>query len=345
MPSRPIPSFTRAVHLETMAGLVAKAAGPSALMQIYDDQDVSPTLIDQPGALLLRRDYIGLYLRAAQVMEVQSLGLVAGASCKFSRLGPYGRYVSAAPSLLEALVRARDTVRFHESSSTFNFERAGDDIKIYYQCIDQNMIGWRHLADMCLCLLRDIVRHFLGNTWQPQRIEVSYQQGPWRHSLEENFDASIEFNKSVIAVFVPESALSAPNAKPGTLHTKEMLAQVVEHGMRFPINFTQAGREVVHQRLLSGRTDIEGAAIKLGLTPRTFQRRLQDNGSSYRQLLSSCIADRAAELLSGTEISDVEIAMMLGYSSEPHFIRAFKRKRGITPGRFRRVRNGAQPVH
>ncbi len=66
---------------------------------------------------------------------------------------------------------------------------------------------------------------------------------------------------------------------------------------------------------------------------RTFHKEL---GISYRDYCNGIKMKRATILLSGEDISTKEIALMLGYGDESSFIRAFKRKYGITPNVFRR---------
>ena len=84
-----------------------------------------------------------------------------------------------------------------------------------------------------------------------------------------------------------------------------------------------------------GRTDIEGAAAKLGIGTRTFQRRLNGEGLSYNHLLSTCLKTRATDLLAESKLTVADIADALGYSSQTHFSRAFKRWAGVSPGKFR----------
>ncbi|MBQ6706008.1 MAG: helix-turn-helix transcriptional regulator [Clostridia bacterium] len=66
---------------------------------------------------------------------------------------------------------------------------------------------------------------------------------------------------------------------------------------------------------------------------RVFHKEL---GISYRDYCNEIKMKKATVLLSGDFISIKEIAWMTGYSDESSFVRAFKRKYGITPDAFRR---------
>ncbi|MDH1011214.1 AraC family transcriptional regulator [Pseudomonas nicosulfuronedens] len=95
----------------------------------------------------------------------------------------------------------------------------------------------------------------------------------------------------------------------------------------------------IRDRLLGtpGRLpDMEQLADELHMTSRTLRRRLETEGSSYRALLDEVRQALAEELLATGAIRLEEIAERLGYGEVSNFIHAFRRWKGVTPGRFRR---------
>lgn len=98
-----------------------------------------------------------------------------------------------------------------------------------------------------------------------------------------------------------------------------------------------AGR--VRQLLLQSPgqiADMERIAEHLHLSSRTLRRRLLDEGTSFRALQDEVRQALAEELLAGGGLSLEEIAERLGYGELSNFIHAFKRWKGITPGRYQR---------
>jgi AraC-like DNA-binding protein len=63
-------------------------------------------------------------------------------------------------------------------------------------------------------------------------------------------------------------------------------------------------------------------------------------GTTPRQYRIDWRMNRAATLLTGTDLSVAEVAAAVGYASEPAFARTFKRATGFAPGRFRREQQG-----
>lgn len=74
-------------------------------------------------------------------------------------------------------------------------------------------------------------------------------------------------------------------------------------------------------------------AAELAMSSRTLQRRLQDEGTSFRALADDLRTQRARELLAGGA-NAAEVAARLGFSDPTAFRRAFKRSTGETPRTF-----------
>ena len=90
------------------------------------------------------------------------------------------------------------------------------------------------------------------------------------------------------------------------------------------------------KRLLAGaRPDIVEVARELGLSDRTLQRRIVDDGSTFRQLLLEARQELAREYLNRSGIDVAEVAYLLGYEDPSSFYRAFRTWEGTTPSRLR----------
>ena len=77
-------------------------------------------------------------------------------------------------------------------------------------------------------------------------------------------------------------------------------------------------------------------ARALGVSVRSLQRRLAEEGRSYHGLVDETRKDAAERYLSNSSLSIGEVAFLLGYSEAAAFHRAFRRWSGATPQEFRR---------
>jgi AraC-like DNA-binding protein len=81
-------------------------------------------------------------------------------------------------------------------------------------------------------------------------------------------------------------------------------------------------------RVAGGDTRIESIGRDLGMSARTLQRRLADEGVSYQKLLDDARKAAAGRFVAESTLAIGEIAYLLGYSEAAPFHRAFKRARG-----------------
>ena len=95
-------------------------------------------------------------------------------------------------------------------------------------------------------------------------------------------------------------------------------------------------RAEIRNALPGGAPCVDSAAQLAGMSPRTLQRRLAEEGLTYRQLLDQVRFLLALTMAEGSDASIGEIARLLGYSATPHFSRAFRRWTGTT---FRALRH------
>ena len=77
-------------------------------------------------------------------------------------------------------------------------------------------------------------------------------------------------------------------------------------------------------------------ARSLGMSGRTLQRRLVEEGTTFSAELDRARELRACALLLDPHLSLAEIGWMLGFSEQRAFSRAFRRWTGSTPRQFRR---------
>ncbi|MCS3392869.1 AraC family transcriptional regulator [Burkholderia thailandensis] len=87
-----------------------------------------------------------------------------------------------------------------------------------------------------------------------------------------------------------------------------------------------------------GYPSLSRLASSLFLSDRTLKRRLQEHGTSYRDMLEAARYRDACALLRETGLSLADISAKLGYQNPSTFTRAFRRWSGTAPSRYRDAR-------
>ena len=104
------------------------------------------------------------------------------------------------------------------------------------------------------------------------------------------------------------------------------------------IEFVKSIHQIISTYVLTNNINLEEIADATGMSARTLQRRLTDNGLKFHDLLNQAKFDHAKEMLLANQTSIAEVADSLGYSDAAHFTRAFRRWSGISPTEFRKKR-------
>ncbi len=76
---------------------------------------------------------------------------------------------------------------------------------------------------------------------------------------------------------------------------------------------------------------------QLGMSERTMQRRLREEGTSFQEILDNTRHYLARELLRNTRLPLAAVASRLGFSEPSTFYRAFRKWEGSTPGQYRQA--------
>lgn len=96
-------------------------------------------------------------------------------------------------------------------------------------------------------------------------------------------------------------------------------------------------RAVLLELLPGNAATIEKTAERLGMSKRTLQRRLEDEGGNFRALVNATRESLARHYLGSTTMPVGEIAFLLGFEDPNSFYRAFQGWTGQTPDSARHI--------
>uniref|UniRef100_UPI001E2C2ABF helix-turn-helix transcriptional regulator n=1 Tax=Ralstonia pseudosolanacearum TaxID=1310165 RepID=UPI001E2C2ABF len=101
---------------------------------------------------------------------------------------------------------------------------------------------------------------------------------------------------------------------------------------------------VLKRSLASGRPELPDVARELGMSERTLQRRITDDGGSFRGILIEARQELGRQLLADPSADIEEVACLLGYQDTSSFYRAFRGWEGVTPNRWRELNSNGPAV-
>ncbi|HEX7928837.1 MAG TPA: AraC family transcriptional regulator ligand-binding domain-containing protein [bacterium] len=192
-------------------------------------------------------------------------------------------------------------------------------------------------AEFRLCRILAFLRNISDASLAPARVTFEHPQPSYRGALEAHFRAPVMFGSAMTALEFDEASLRLP-----VLATSAQRAGILQLGEQMLAEVPRAGtladmvRDTIRKQLPSGAFGMRAVAPRVGMSPRTLQRHLQRNETSFQALLDEARKRECLAIMAGELTSNAEIAERLGYSNVANFHRAFRRWFGKTPNQVRR---------
>lgn len=185
-------------------------------------------------------------------------------------------------------------------------------------------------------LMTELGRRGTKTKLNPKRLELQRPRDP-ENNLEEYFGCPVKYRSSRDALVLHEADLELPFAT----HNEELL-QMLTPQFEQALSDGGTGQDILVQvkwvlkRLLAGsRPDLVMVARELGVGERTLQRRITEEGTTFRELLNATRHELARQYLSDPLIEPTEAAFLVGFEDPNSFYRAFRTWEGKTPAEWR----------
>jgi AraC-like DNA-binding protein len=255
---------------------------------------------------------------------------------------PEASDLAAIASRSRTLAAAFDAIvgnagRFN-SGQRFWLVHRDDEAEVHWRYAAALARGRQPVNDYVAMLMVQLVRLGAGPGWRP--LELATESRRRRHAgfLESMCVRGVRFGQASMALVLPRRllALRLPPALPeGPSATDDSLPD---------LEFAGSVRQMVESRLRIGAPDLTAAARTAGVSVRSFQRRLDQAGLQFAELLQQARFEAACRMLRDPTAKVIEVSAALGYRDSANFTRAFRRWAGVPPQAFRRaVRSPALP--
>jgi len=185
-----------------------------------------------------------------------------------------------------------------------------------------------------------------GVNWQPECLH--FRHGRPRHiaTFQRIFRCPLEFGSNFDGMSCSSGALSLRSISGDpelAFHARRLLNLMP--GIRRHDTIRERAASVFPFLMGNGEAQVEAVARCLGLSVRTLQRRLVDEGQSFSGLLNEVRRDLAVRYLTSSSHSVTDIAHLAGYSTPSSFIRWFVSEFGMSPTKWRRVMQQRDALH
>ena len=275
--------------------------------------------------------------RVAQVSNDPHVGLRIGKLTQIQDVGVLGYLAASCETLGQAMQRLQRFEGLLQQLAASSVAVDGDCIRLAWT----NENG--HSTDLSNEVLISGLLTVLGILIAPHRIKPVCVEFPRKSdsglaTYEAMLGCPVQFARPQLAVRLRADNLMLPINSRDT-HLMQLLEQQaatalkgLEHSDEFLIQLQKA----MSRGLLERNASMPWVAVQLNMSVRSVYRALNERGKTFKGQLNELRQTLAQQYLADETLSLSEIALLLGYSEQSAFNRAFRQWTGSTPLKHRR---------
>lgn len=195
--------------------------------------------------------------------------------------------------------------------------------------------SYESVEAIAACIVR-AGRFLVGQTLSPVEVHLQRPCPPPTERMETFFGCPVRYGcdhyRMVFDAGIVNQPLSTGNGELAR-NADRVVAAYLDH-IRSAGPVTEQVHQVVAALLAGGEPTSTAVARRLAMSNRTLQRRLHEEGTTFRDIVAHVRIGLAKRFIVIEGLATQQIAARLGFSDPAAFRRAFKRRTGMTPGEF-----------
>ncbi|MEW6472167.1 MAG: AraC family transcriptional regulator [Actinomycetota bacterium] len=333
-------STVRGTALQGYRELVAElGVDPDALLRAAG---ISPEAVGDPDAFIALRAGVEAVEAAAAVTGSLDFGRRLAERQGIEILGPVGVAARTAPTVGRAL----ESIALYLSVYSPAMKVGIDPIpgvplaRFTYTMLLARPPDHRQVMELALGVTLRVFRLLLTEAWAPGTVHFPHASIAPRRNYEAYFGCRVRFEEPFAGFTVRAADLVRPLAADSEVH------DVVSRYLRSVVppdtdDVSEPVRQMIRRMLPTGGLALEPIAARLGMHPRTLQRRLASEGTSFELLTDAVRQQIVDHYLRHTKLPLTQLAAVAGYSEQSALSRSCRRWFGTTPSAYRGARSPA----
>ena len=296
---------------------------------------LTPRMLASPSQLFPVESALALLEITAKESGSDTVGLQMAEARLLSDFGPIRLLLTHQPSSRMALQVIAQYRHLLNESLGMHIEDVGKTTLIREEIISNYQGSTQQSTDMAIGVLMLIFRAMLGEHWRPQAIHFTHAVNSDLQVHRRLFGCPLHFDSDFNGVVCLKADMDRPNARADAAmasYAQSFIEAMPKQGQRTVV---QDVRRSVYLLLPMGRASVEQIASGLGVNVRTLQRRLDESGVSFSQVLNEVRSELAQRYITHTPHSMGRVAEQLGYSNLSSFTRWFTSQFGCSPSQMR----------
>lgn len=317
----------------------AESAGVDT-RQIFETVGLNPTILETDDGRINGDQFQRFIRRLCEQTGNPILGLETGDFVQPGSYSVLGYITMSCATLGEAVARIAPFEKLVGDMGTTSLAMKGEDIRLVWNCNYTDPVVRPHLVDNVFASWVNYARWLADNQEASPSCVRLQRPSPGDELVQayrERWRCQVIFSAGEDSITLKKSLLETRLRQPDPMLRKTLEAHALSQlaALDTDSDLSSRVRHSIQQQLMHGITRQDMVADDLGMTSRTLQRKLNQEGVSYQKLLDEVRQTMAEDYLRNSELAIPDIALRLGYSETTSFHRKFKAVTGKTPGEFR----------
>lgn len=324
--------------LSSLALLVSKALQAQGVDSeaLFREAGLDPQALKKPDARYPAEGMQRLWALAVEATGDEGIGLSVIEYWHPTSMHALGFAWLASTTLKEAMERLVRYVRIVSTAATFSLQETHEGFVLEMTGAPPGWVPLPQSIDVGVALVVHMCRVSYGEAFAPLRVTLRRPRPQRTEPYERLFRAPIAYQAERNTLLLSKESLlkTLPTGNTDLAHANEKV--ITEYLANLDLDdIVLRVKTCLIDMLPSGEVSGDAVAQALHLSPRSLQRKLQEQGLTYSQVLEETRRELAVRYIRDSKLSISEITFMLGFSEPSNFSRAFKRWNGVSPSEYR----------
>lgn len=294
------------------------------------------TLEDRKGRVSIEQA-VSVWRSIVRQTACEEIGLICGLKARFQTMGILGYVMINSPTIAHAWSKFCNYQELVLSLLHQTVNDEGEFTRIEGILQEEWQDEFKYTIDYIYTSCVTLIKNGSPQNIQPVEVGFNFPQPANMVMYKEIYGpAKINFSCTNPYILYKTADLGNPVISSDESmydHFELMLKEIADEHNRINEN-TRAVQQIILNRLKAELPKIGDVAKEIGMSVRSLQKRLNEEGSSFQISLDKVRKDIALKQLSQAQNNVTDVAFFTGFSDISSFSRNFKKWTGLTPTEY-----------
>ena len=321
----------------SIAGYAEAAAGigldPRAMLRRLS---IDPRILYEPELRVPARKIFELLNLSAQVSGCDAFGLRMAEVRRLSDYGPIALLLAHQPTMRDTLMTLVRYQRMLNDALLIDVQDYADDLVIVREDFVSNEgVSLRQAYELGLGTLFRIFHDPSGPRLRAKRVHFTCSPPSDDSHYRKVFGPIVEFDCDFNGFSCSRLEFDSPSASADPALARYAAGFIDALPFAEKVTVAVEVRKAINVLLPFSGASIGSVAARLGLSERTLQRRLAEEGAEFSALLNEVRREHAVRHLANASSPVSQVAGLVGFSRDSSFARWFAGEFGMSPSSWR----------